>query len=96
MKDLKFLLFDSNAISAYISSSSLQSIEYAQGQRFVDHVRAKHESELFENTLIEYYDNGIIFLGKVPQSQAEVGEGTGYRIFCIDILFVMIHYLQNQ
>ena len=79
---MKFLLFDSNAISTYVSNSLLQSIEYAQGAHFVEHIRGKHQSEIFMSTVIEYYNDGIIFMGKEPTDSDKT---QGHKVFCIDL-----------
>ena len=82
---MKYLLFDQNAISTYVSVSRLQSTEYAEGQRFVQHICGELSSEIFENTAIEYTKDGILFVG---QRNTEEGHptGKGRRIFCIDLV----------
>lgn len=81
---MKFLLFDQYAISQYISTISLQSVEYEQGRRFIQHVCGELNSELFEKTAIEYYDDGIIFYGNKQDTSVSSIEN-GYKIFCIDL-----------
>lgn len=75
---MKYLIFDYNAISTYVQSSKLQSIEYDDGYRFYEHICGKLKSEPFHNTLIEYTKDGIIFFGKA-ESYADK------RVFCIDL-----------
>ena len=82
---MKFLLFDSSAISTYIRESSLQSIEYLQGQRFIEHIRGLHSSEIFMDTVVEYYTEGVVFLGKQMESMQIEDAESGYLIFCIDL-----------
>ena len=78
---MKFLLFDQNAISAYVSEIKLQSIEYLEGARLVEHFQGKHSSELFLNSYIEYQKDGILFVG--PRKQKSVEDNK--HIFCIDL-----------
>ena len=66
---MKFLLFDQSAISEYVSISTLQSVEYVQGNRLIQHVRAELNSEIFENTVVEYTKEGIIFFGKKKEKR---------------------------
>lgn len=83
MTILKFLLFDENAISVYVSESRLQSVEYPEGLSFTHHLRGELSSEFFHNTKIEYVQNGILFVGRkksVPK-QTDVDK----HIFCIDL-----------
>ena len=82
---MKFLLFDQSAISEYVSISTLQSVEYAQGNRLIQHVRAELNSEIFENTVVEYTKEGIIFFGKKTENNTKVAEKKGYKVFCIDL-----------
>ena len=44
---MKYLLFDQHAISSYVSEYTLQSVEFSQGQRLVDHICGRLSSELF-------------------------------------------------
>lgn len=43
----KFLLFDSNAVFTYVNRMTLQSIEYPQGQHFIEHIRGHYKTESF-------------------------------------------------
>ena len=80
---MKYLLFDQNAIATYVSRRVLQSVEYDQGTRFIQHVCGLLESEIFEGTVIEYAEDGIIFSGKRPEETPSTFRG--HRIFCIDL-----------
>lgn len=79
---LKYLLFDQNAINVYINTWTLQSIAYSQGCQFVRHLRGQASSELFENTVIEHVDNGVLFVGR-PSSEPD--RSRAKRIFCINL-----------
>ena len=80
---MKYLLFDQYAISTYISDYSLQSIEFAQGKRFIKHICGEISSEIFCNTVVEYNKNGILFVGnKGNQSGLNNDE---FKLFCIDL-----------
>ncbi len=81
---MKFLLFDQLAISNYISTMSLQSIEYEQGKRFIQHICGELSSEIFEKTAVEYYEDGIIFYGSKPNSYDSIPQND-HKIFCIDL-----------
>lgn len=81
---MKYLLFDMAAVSVYVSRNSLQSVEYAQAKRFIEHIRGKLETEQFENTIIEYCEDGIIFSGKNPEGPISSQDKEGHNIFCID------------
>lgn len=81
---MRFLLFDRDAISTYVSKSTLQSIEYSQGLRFAEHICGKHSSEIFEETAIEYVKDGIIFSGKKRDNSSD-DKNDGRNIFCIDL-----------
>lgn len=80
---MKFLLFDESAIISFVSINSLQSIEYDQASVFVQHLRGMLQSGLFENVIVHYYDDGIIFSGKTLASDAT--RNGRKRIFCIDL-----------
>ncbi|MEL7657819.1 MAG: hypothetical protein AAGU75_18145, partial [Bacillota bacterium] len=82
---MKFLLFDKSAIATYVSGSTLQSIEYAQGTRLAQHLRGELSSEIFEGTVIEYIDDGVIFLGKSTGEKSDSNETVGHPIFCFDL-----------
>lgn len=82
---MNFLLFDENALNSYVSATTVQSIEYSHGQRFIDHIRKKLQTEIFEGTVIEYCDNGVIFLGKDFSSSKADGSASNRKIFCIDL-----------
>lgn len=75
---MKYLIFNYNAISSYVQLSKLQSIEFEEGYRFYQHICGELSSEQFQNTLIEYISDGIIFFG-VSENEADK------RIFCIDL-----------
>lgn len=76
----KFLLFDSNAVFTYVNRMTLQSIEYPQGQHFIEHIRGHYKTESFEDTIINYCDTGIIFCGKSPDSS-----NVSKKVFCFDL-----------
>ena len=79
---IKYLLFDQRAISLIVSRSTLQSVEYNQGMRLVQHICGKGNSEILEDVYIEYNDDGILFVGKKTDSdQTEKGD----KIFCVDL-----------
>lgn len=82
----KFLLFDVNVIFTYVSKRTLQSIEYAQGKRLVKHIRGKLNTEIFEDTAVEYCDGGIIFCGKKPTSDMDGTTETGEKVLCFDLV----------
>lgn len=82
---MKFLVFDQNAISQYVSITTLQSIEYMQSNRLIQHVRGELESEVFVNTVVEYTKEGIIFFGKKSEDNSIIAEKREYKIFCIDL-----------
>ena len=76
----KFLLFDSNAVFTYANRMTLQTIEYPQGQHFIEHIRGFHKTESFEDTIINYCDTGIIFCGKDPDNSS-----VSKKVFCFDL-----------
>lgn len=78
---MKYLLFDQNAISTYIADIQLQSVEYGEGKRFVQHICGELETELFHNTVINYNANGIQFIGMKRQEDTQ----RGAHILCIDL-----------
>lgn len=79
---MKYLLFDQSAISTYIADTQLQSVEYSEGRRFVQHICGELQSEQFHNTVIDYCSDGIQFVGlKKVQDNTQ----RGARIFCIDL-----------
>ena len=79
---MKYLLFDQSAISTYIADIQLQSVEYSEGRRFVQHICGELQSERFHNTVIDYCQDGIQFVGvKRVQNNAQ----RGARVFCIDL-----------
>lgn len=80
---MKFLLFDENAISIYVSESRLQSTEYEEGMNFTKHLYGQLSSELFHNTKIEYIKDGILFVGR-KKKQSEKSDADKH-IFCIDL-----------
>lgn len=75
---MKYLIFNYNAISSYVQLSKLQSIEFEEGYRFYQHICGELSSEQFQNTLIEYIGDGIIFFGATENESDK-------RIFCIDL-----------
>ena len=79
---MKYLLFDQSAISEYIADTQLQSAEYGEGIRFIRHIRGELQDEVFHNTLINYCQNGIQFIG-LKRIRSDESKGT--RIFCIDL-----------
>lgn len=79
---MKYLLFDKSAIVSYVADTQLQSIEYSDGRKLVDHVCGELCSEIFHNTIIEYSKDGVMFVG---MNRAKDDAGKGVRIFCIDL-----------
>ena len=79
---MKYLLFDQSAISTYIADTQLQSVEYSEGKKFVQHICGELQTEQFRNTVIDYCDNGIQFVGL---KRIQNDEQRGTRIFCIDL-----------
>ena len=80
---MKYLLFDQNAIAAFVSDFRLQSIEYIEGLRLLQHFRGMLATERFFNTKIEYTAEGILFVG---QRNTERGnEEANKHIFCVDL-----------
>lgn len=73
---MKYLLFDYTAISLYVQTSTLQSIEFTDGQSFFKHICGNGQSENFLNTVVYYTDDGVIFSGCNLSDK---------RIFCIDL-----------
>lgn len=80
---MKYLLFDQYAISTYISDYSLQSIEFAQGKRFIKHICGEISSEIFCNTVVEYNKNGILFVGNKRNPSGLNNDE--FKLFCIDL-----------
>lgn len=80
---MKYILFDQNAISTYVSESHLQSIEYPEGLRFVQHICGSQESEVFFNTIIEHTKEGVLFIGQRKGRNQPID--TDNHIFCIDL-----------
>lgn len=79
---MKYLLFDQSAISTYIADTQLQSVEYSEGKKFVQHICGELQSAEFHNTVVDYCSNGIQFVGlKRVQDNTQ----RGARIFCIDL-----------
>lgn len=79
--EMKYLLFDKAALSAFVSRSVLQSVEYTQGMHLVNHFCARGSTEVFEGVAIKYYDDGIIFSGK----KSQLNSSEGYNVFCVDL-----------
>ncbi len=73
---MKYLLFDYAAISIYVQTSTLQSIEFKEGQTFFNHICGYGKTENFVNTVVYYTDDGVIFSGC---------NATDKRLFCIDL-----------
>ena len=80
---MKFLLFDENAISTYVSECHLQSVEYQEGLTFTKHLSGQLSSEIFHNTKIEYVKDGILFVGR-KKNQSEKTD-IDKHIFCVDL-----------
>lgn len=80
---MKYLLFDQSAISTYIADMQLQSVEYSEGRRFVQHICGELQSEEFHNTVINYCSDGIQFVGL---NRAKGNTQRGARVFCIDLV----------
>jgi len=79
---MKYILFDQNAISVLVSRNKLQSVEFQQGRRLVEHCCGMHASEVLEGVAIEHSDDGVLFIGKKPASEEA---GKAERVFCIDL-----------
>mgnify|MGYP004500993363 CR=1 FL=1 len=67
---MKFLLFDENAISTYVSESHLQILEYQDVLTIKKNLSGQLSSEIFHNTTIEYVKDGILFVGR-KKNQSE-------------------------
>lgn len=80
---MKFLLFDENAISTYVSDTRLQSVEYKSGAEFAEHLLGHGTSEVFNKTAIEYTKDGILFVGR--KKQKDTTHDADRHIFCIDL-----------
>lgn len=78
---MKYLLFDQRAITLMVSRSTLQSVEYAQGMRLVQHICGRGVSEILEDVYVDYNDDGILFVGKKNGDIVEKKT----RIFCVDL-----------
>lgn len=78
---MKYLLFDRYAIATCVQDRTLQSIEFTQGRRFVEHVCGKLNSELFQSVAIEYTKDGVLFVGQKKPSGSKLDD----EIFCIDL-----------
>lgn len=61
---MKYLLFDENAIAVYVSEKHLQSVEFPEGKRLVEHICGSGSSELLFDTSIQYNKDGVLFVGK--------------------------------
>lgn len=79
---MKYLLFDQNAISQYVGDFQLQSVEYQDGTKFIEHICGLGSSEVFHNTMISYRQDGILFVGRKKDSSGDAGNK---HIFCIDL-----------
>lgn len=73
---MKYLLFDYAAISVYVQTSTLQSIEFVEGKKFLEHICGNSQNENFLNTVVYYTSDGIIFSGYNSNDK---------RLFCIDL-----------
>ena len=84
MRDVmyKYLLFDENAVSRIVGNSKFQSIEYDCGNRVIQHVYGKLDSEAIEDIYIQHEEDGIIFVGK---KTAENVNNDKHKVFCIDL-----------
>lgn len=76
----EYLLFDQNAIMTLVGDPVLQSIDYTQGMRLINHICGRCSSELFEDVAVEYLEDGILFVGKKRQDQKD-----GHYLFCVDL-----------
>lgn len=79
---MKYLLFDQNAIATYVSRNVLQSIEYTQGKRLVEHLCGNGDSEILEDVYIEHNKDGVLFVGKRSSNETE---DKADKIFCVDL-----------
>ena len=81
---MKYLIFDQSAIASYVSDFRLQSIDYLEGQRFVQHLRGTLDSEIFNNTTyINYSNDGIMFIGR--KYTHSVNDDNNIHVFCMDL-----------
>lgn len=80
---MKYLLFDQNAISVYVCEIGLQSVEYQEGLRFIEHIRGVLSSENFYNTRIEYTKDGILFVG--PKNTDPLESDANSHVICFDL-----------
>ena len=85
---MKYLLFDQNAISAYVRDFRLQSVEYAEGLHLIQHFRGELASEKVFNTCIEYTDNGILFVG--ARNTEPGNDDVNRHVFCVDLTTCML------
>lgn len=76
---MKYLIFDYKAILSFVQSRKLQSIEYEEGLRLYKHICGELESEVFQNTIIKYTDEGIVFFGISNHTLSDK------KIFCVDL-----------
>ena len=89
---MKYLLFDYNAIAIYVSRNSMQSVEYASGQKFLGHLLGKEESGVLEDVSIEHMRDGILFVGK----KAEANKDNENKVLCVDLTVCDILSEQNN
>lgn len=80
---MKYLLFDENAIAVYVSEKHLQSVEFPEGKRLVEHICGSGSSELLFDTSIQYNKDGVLFVGKKRNVDTECD--TDKHIFCFDL-----------
>lgn len=80
---MKYLLFDENAIAVYVSEKHLQSVEFLEGKRLVEHICGFGNSEMLFDTSIQHNKDGVLFVGKKRNVDTECD--TDKHIFCFDL-----------
>ena len=68
---MKYLLFETSAIEAIINNTSLQSVDFSAGERFVDILYGEQAPDSFESIHIEYApkEEGVLFVGNRHEKQ---------------------------
>lgn len=82
---MKFLLFDYNAINELIEKQQYQSVDFALGERLVDHICGIGTSEIIDGLAIEYVNEGVLFIGKRRHSEQDSNAQIRNKIFCFDL-----------
>ena len=79
---MKYLLFDDMAVALLTSTSNMQSIEYENGKKLVDHFCGLGDTEMIGNLVVQHFDNGILF---TAIKSNEVEPLKDRKIYCIDL-----------